>query len=128
MNNVQHKAVIVSLHENDYSFGIICHAGMGFLRLIINTNIYMFLGPDKWLHAFPNAAGTRQSPVDIVPFLIKAFNPSKKLSWIYEPETTASVMNSGYGWKVDVSGKGSGKEPRKRKLYTPLLAGFTKVG
>lgn len=64
-------------------------------------------GPSTWQQLYPSACGDRQSPVDITPVDLKAFNPLQRLSWKYIPENTESVTNPGYSWKVQVNGKGS---------------------
>ncbi|XP_050294874.1 carbonic anhydrase 13 isoform X2 [Anthonomus grandis grandis] len=64
-------------------------------------------GPEKWPHTYPEAAGTRQSPIDIKPVDLKTLNSNRKLSWKYIPEHTNEVSNPGYCWKVSVDGRGS---------------------
>lgn len=66
-------------------------------------------GPHVWKEMYPQAAGQRQSPVDI---RTKATTQSSDLSsnplrWTYVPENTRSLVNPGYCWRVDVDGKGS---------------------
>ncbi|XP_060535393.1 carbonic anhydrase isoform X2 [Cylas formicarius] len=64
-------------------------------------------GPEKWAQCFPEAAGARQSPVDIRHVDLKKLNANRKLEWRYIPENTKAVINPGYGWKVAVDGDGS---------------------
>ncbi|ENN72245.1 hypothetical protein YQE_11108, partial [Dendroctonus ponderosae] len=64
-------------------------------------------GPEKWQHSYPEAAGARQSPIDIRAVDLQAFNTNRKLSWNYVPENTKEVSNPGYCWKVSVDGTGS---------------------
>lgn len=66
-------------------------------------------GPSTWAKNFPTAAGNRQSPVDIVTSLATSDTSltSKPLSWKYVPENTSTIVNPGYGWRVDVDGEGS---------------------
>ncbi|KAJ4448744.1 hypothetical protein ANN_00135 [Periplaneta americana] len=66
-------------------------------------------GPSTWAKKFPTAAGSRQSPVDIVTSLAASDTSltSKPLSWKYVPENTRRIVNTGYGWRVDVDGEGS---------------------
>ncbi|KAL1440108.1 hypothetical protein MTO96_009922 [Rhipicephalus appendiculatus] len=65
-------------------------------------------GPSNWAKKFPKAAGEKQSPVDIVrcevqqdPFLTE--NP---LRWTYTGLKSTSLLNTGSGWRVDVSSPG----------------------
>ncbi|CAG9855671.1 unnamed protein product [Phyllotreta striolata] len=64
-------------------------------------------GPQTWTSHFPDAAGERQSPIDIKPVDVKILNTNKKLHWKYETENLAEISNTGANWKVDVKGKGS---------------------
>lgn len=64
-------------------------------------------GPEKWSECFPEAGGTRQSPIDIKPVDLKSISPNRKLTWKYVPENTIDVTNPGYCWKVHVNGAGS---------------------
>nr|XP_023020577.1 carbonic anhydrase [Leptinotarsa decemlineata] len=74
-------------------------------------------GPNTWPQCYPEAAGQKQSPIDINPVDLKTLNANKKLEWKYVPENTDDVSNPGYGWKVHVHGHGSGK------CYKTLLFG-----
>ncbi|XP_077503175.1 carbonic anhydrase 1-like isoform X5 [Amblyomma americanum] len=65
-------------------------------------------GPSNWAKRFPKAAGDNQSPIDIVrsdvqqdPFLTE--NP---LRWTYTGLQCTSLLNTGSGWRVDVSAPG----------------------
>ncbi|XP_044268969.1 carbonic anhydrase 1 [Tribolium madens] len=64
-------------------------------------------GPETWAKCYPEAAGDRQSPVDIQQVCLKSFNTNRKLTWRYVPENTEDVTNTGYCWKVHVNGEGS---------------------
>ncbi|XP_058981167.1 carbonic anhydrase 2 [Musca domestica] len=66
-------------------------------------------GPDKWFVEFPEAKGTRQSPVDIDTAVCKKGSDLKvpQLKWKYVPEHTKSLVNPGYCWRVDVNGNES---------------------
>ncbi|KDR09625.1 Carbonic anhydrase, partial [Zootermopsis nevadensis] len=66
-------------------------------------------GPSTWVKNFPTAAGSRQSPVDIVTSLATSDTSltSKPLNWKYVPENTREIINTGHGWRVDVKGEGS---------------------
>lgn len=66
-------------------------------------------GPDKWFIEFPQATGTRQSPVDINTAVCKKGSDMKvaPLKWKYVPEHTKSLVNPGYCWRVDVNGNDS---------------------
>lgn len=66
------------------------------------------IGPQTWVSHFPDAAGQRQSPIDIKPVDVKVLNSNAKLHWKYEPETLTEISNTGAAWRVDVKGKGSG--------------------
>lgn len=72
--------------------------------------VYFVTGPDKWHSCYPEAAGTRQSPIDINPVNISTLSTNQKLQWKYVPENTEDVSNTGYCWKVHVNGEGSGNE------------------
>ncbi|KAJ9592260.1 hypothetical protein L9F63_001156, partial [Diploptera punctata] len=65
--------------------------------------------PSTWASKFPTAAGTRQSPVDIVTSQAASDTSlhSRPLTWSYVPENTRAIVNTGYGWRVDVDGEGS---------------------
>lgn len=64
-------------------------------------------GPEHWAKCYPEAAGAKQSPIDIQPVNIKTLNTNQKLCWKYVPENSKDVTNPGYCWKVHVDGKGS---------------------
>ncbi|PNF19325.1 hypothetical protein B7P43_G07303 [Cryptotermes secundus] len=66
--------------------------------------------PSTWAKNYPTAAGSRQSPVDIVTSLATSDTSldSKPLTWNYVPENTREVVNTGHGWRVDIDGEGSG--------------------
>lgn len=66
-------------------------------------------GPDNWHACYPEAAGIRQSPIDINPVNITSLITNQKLQWKYVPENVEYVTNPGYCWKVQVKGEGSGK-------------------
>ncbi len=70
----------------------------------------MFSGPATWPLLFPDAAGSRQSPVNIETSLATSDNALKNepLTWKYQPDNCLSITNSGYGWRIDVDGVGSG--------------------
>ncbi|XP_070386824.1 carbonic anhydrase 1-like isoform X2 [Dermacentor albipictus] len=76
------------------------------------------LGPSNWAKRFPKAAGEKQSPIDILcsevqqdPFLTE--NP---LRWTYNGLRCTSLLNTGSGWRVDVSSPG----PRNQTPISPL--------
>ncbi|CAN7991703.1 unnamed protein product, partial [Ixodes hexagonus] len=65
-------------------------------------------GPSNWSKIFPKAAGEKQSPIDIVqknvqsdPFL--AENP---LRWNYKGLRCTNLLNTGCGWRADVTASG----------------------
>ncbi|KAI4469836.1 carbonic anhydrase [Holotrichia oblita] len=64
-------------------------------------------GPETWHKCFPQAAGARQSPVDIRSVNTKILTTNQCLSWRYEPGNALDISNTGYGWKVHVNGEGS---------------------
>lgn len=64
-------------------------------------------GPATWGEKFPDAAGTRQSPVDIKTRSTQSGESESPLAWRYAPEHTRSLSNPGYCWRVDENGKGS---------------------
>ncbi|XP_075529226.1 carbonic anhydrase 1-like isoform X1 [Dermacentor variabilis] len=75
-------------------------------------------GPSNWAKRFPKAAGEKQSPIDILcsevqqdPFLTE--NP---LRWTYNGLRCTSLLNTGSGWRVDVSSPG----PRNQRPISPL--------
>ena len=83
-----------------------------YVVIIIIVIIILFAGPYTWAKNYPNAAGIRQSPVDIETAMA-TFVPSlssKPLRWKYVPENTRTIVNNGHGWQVDVDGEGSGKD------------------
>lgn len=67
-------------------------------------------GPSTWGEKFPMAAGSRQSPVNIVTNLVACDHEAlinKPLTWKYEPTSSKILANPGYCWKVDCDGEGS---------------------
>ncbi|KRT84942.1 hypothetical protein AMK59_144, partial [Oryctes borbonicus] len=64
-------------------------------------------GPETWAKCFPQAAGPRQSPVDIRSVNTKILKTNDCLSWKYEPKNMIDITNTGYGWKVHVNSEGS---------------------
>ncbi|XKL65152.1 hypothetical protein PGB90_005238 [Kerria lacca] len=65
--------------------------------------------PAKWPLLFPNAGGSRQSPVNIETSLVTSDDSlrNEPLTWKYVPENCFSINNTGYSWRVDVNGTGS---------------------
>ncbi|KAJ8879823.1 hypothetical protein PR048_020431 [Dryococelus australis] len=66
-------------------------------------------GPETWATKYPQAAGSRQSPVDITTTLVSSDKTlrARPLRWRYVPSNCKALANTGYGWKVDVVGYGS---------------------
>lgn len=65
-------------------------------------------GPATWPLKFPQAAGSRQSPVDIDTSKVsKNVVTAEPLTATYNAVTGTRLVNPGYGWKVEVSGEGS---------------------
>ncbi|XP_043463709.1 carbonic anhydrase 13 isoform X2 [Leptopilina heterotoma] len=67
-------------------------------------------GPSTWGEKFPMAAGSRQSPVNIVTNLVACDHEAlinKPLTWKYEPTSSKVLANPGYCWKIDCDGEGS---------------------
>lgn len=81
----------------------------------IGENFYMSLdwgycevnGPHSWVSNFPDAAGERQSPIDISPVNVTKLTSDERLQWKYEPESSTKLQNTGSAWKVGVKGTGS---------------------
>lgn len=69
----------------------------------------MLSGPETWAKCYPEAAGDRQSPVDIQQVCLKSLNTNQKLTWRYIAENTEDVTNPGYCWKVHVRGESPGE-------------------
>ncbi|XP_049835561.1 carbonic anhydrase 13-like [Schistocerca gregaria] len=65
-------------------------------------------GPETWPEKFPLAAGTRQSPVDIITSrtLTDASLSSRPLTWRY-PSSANVLVNTGHGWRADLDYHGS---------------------
>ncbi|XP_014275570.1 carbonic anhydrase 13 isoform X2 [Halyomorpha halys] len=63
-------------------------------------------GPSTWAEKYPLAAGTRQSPVDINTQLVSLDVTliERPLRWKYGNNISKTILNTGYGWKVDVDG------------------------
>ncbi|KAI5635751.1 eukaryotic-type carbonic anhydrase domain-containing protein [Phthorimaea operculella] len=61
-------------------------------------------GPSKWAEIFPEAAGAKQSPVDIDTTQAKTGRSAPPLVWNYSVNHTRSVVNPGYCWRVDENG------------------------
>jgi carbonic anhydrase len=74
--------------------------------------IICFAGPSTWAKNYPTAAGVRQSPVDIETTVATSDTSlvSKPLRFKYVAKNTRSIVNTGYGWRVDVDSQGSGKD------------------
>jgi carbonic anhydrase len=66
-------------------------------------------GPATWPQLFPQAAGERQSPVDIITSQTQQGSDlkAKPLKWKYVQENAKSLVNPGYCWRVDINGRGS---------------------
>lgn len=64
-------------------------------------------GPATWAEKFPQAAGSRQSPVDIITSQARSDTAAKPLKLRYAPDKALKLINPGYGWKVQVDGEGS---------------------
>jgi len=66
-------------------------------------------GPETWLEKFPAARGPRQSPIDIsTSNCVNAEHLSQRpLRIAFGPNAVRSVVNTGYGFKVNVDGEGS---------------------
>lgn len=71
-------------------------------------------GPATWASKFPQAAGSRQSPVDINTAQVSSGVEAQPLTATYEGVRALRLVNPGYGWKVDVNGEGSGEEKSKK--------------
>ena len=82
------------------------------MEIVIILTIICFAGPSTWAKKYPTTAGIRQSPVDIQTSRVTSDSSltSKPLSWKYVPQNTRTIVNTGYGWRVDVDGEGSGKD------------------
>lgn len=61
-------------------------------------------GPATWIEKFPQARGTRQSPVDIVTSRVKSGASLPPLKWRYSVNHPRSIVNPGYCWRVDENG------------------------
>ncbi|RZF35046.1 hypothetical protein LSTR_LSTR009638 [Laodelphax striatellus] len=63
-------------------------------------------GPSTWPSKFPQAAGSRQSPVDVKTEIATSDETlkMKPLTWRYKPTICKQIVNPGYGWRVDVQG------------------------
>jgi len=66
-------------------------------------------GPETWPLFFPDAAGSRQSPVDVETSKATSDDSLKNepLRWKYVPENCLSITNPGYCWRIDVDGSSS---------------------
>ncbi|XP_075215592.1 carbonic anhydrase 2-like [Lycorma delicatula] len=69
-------------------------------------------GPSTWPSKFPQAAGSRQSPVDVKTTVATSDTSlqSRPLTWYYKPTICKSIVNPGYGWRVDVHNDEHGSE------------------
>ncbi|XP_068087146.1 carbonic anhydrase 1 isoform X2 [Anabrus simplex] len=65
--------------------------------------------PATWAERYPLASGTRQSPVDVdtSQTVSDTSLDSSPLTWKFVPENNEYIVNTGYGWKVEVNGEGS---------------------
>uniref|UniRef100_A0A6P7F8M6 Carbonic anhydrase n=1 Tax=Diabrotica virgifera virgifera TaxID=50390 RepID=A0A6P7F8M6_DIAVI len=76
-------------------------------RMAVDWGYCEINGPHSWVSKFPDAAGERQSPIDISPVSVTKFHTEERLQWKYEPESSTKLENTGAAWKVGVKGKGS---------------------
>lgn len=72
-------------------------------------SIILFAGPAFWSKHFPQAAGQRQSPIDIDTAVATKGRDlkAKPLTYKYVEQKAKSLVNPGYCWRVDVNGTGS---------------------
>ncbi|XP_013785725.1 carbonic anhydrase 2-like isoform X1 [Limulus polyphemus] len=62
-------------------------------------------GPATWSDKFPAAAGSRQSPINLDPS-VAIVDPTlndNPLKWDYSSVKCTTLLNTGHGWKVQVS-------------------------
>lgn len=83
--------------------------------------IHIIPGPDNWHSCYPDAAGKRQSPIDITSVNLTTLNTNHKLRWKYVPDNIQEISNPGYCWKVNVKGDGSGMVIRYFSQVLPLV-------
>jgi len=95
------------------------------VEIVIIVKIIYFAGPSTWAKKYPTAAGIRQSPVDIQTSLATSASSlaSKPLRWKYVPQNTRTIVNTGYGWRVDVDGEGSGKDFEMERTVHLFIGG-----
>jgi len=93
--------------------------------IIIIVIIISFPGPSTWAKNYPTAAGIRQSPVDIKTAVATSDTSlvSKQLRWKYVPKNTRAIVNTGYGWRVDVDSVGSGKDFEMERIVPLFIEG-----
>ena len=93
--------------------------------IIIIVIIICFAGPSTWAKNYPTADGIRQSPVDIRTSTANSDSSLalKALRWKYVPKNTRMVVNTGYGWRVDVDGEGSGKDFEMERTVHLFIGG-----
>lgn len=70
-------------------------------------------GPLTWHRKYPLALGPRQSPVDLRGSDARPDTTARPLHRRYNPQAGCSLSNTGYGWKVQISGPTA---PRKDDL------------
>ena len=97
--------------------------------IIIIVTIICFAGPSTWAKNYPTAAGIRQSPVDIETSIAISDSSleAKPLRWKYVPQNTRMIVNTGYGWRVDVDGEGSGKDFEMERTVHLFIWGGVKA-
>ena len=98
--------------------------------IIIIVIIICFAGPSTWVKNYPTAAGIRQSPVDIQTTQATSDRSlvSKPLRWKYVPKNTLAIVNTGYGWRVDVDSEGSGKDFEMERTVPLFIGGWVGGG
>uniref|UniRef100_A0A8D9EPF5 Carbonic anhydrase n=1 Tax=Cacopsylla melanoneura TaxID=428564 RepID=A0A8D9EPF5_9HEMI len=68
-----------------------------------------FNGPSQWHKMYPEAAGERQSPVNVDTSKVSSDKSLEEspMWWKYNPVKTETITNPGYCWRVDVNGDDS---------------------
>lgn len=94
-----------------HSFRAVCQKMMMWISVLCERTVKLIfcqLGPHTWAENFAEAAGERQSPIDIQTNEA-SLDPDLSgtpLKWTW-PDGTEDVTNTGYGWKAHVHGEGS---------------------
>lgn len=80
-------------------------------------------GPSTWHQKFPLALGPRQSPVNLSNEAVRTETAARPLHRRYNPQTGCVLSNTGYGWKVQISGPSAARKDDLNFWFSELSGG-----